>query len=150
MKHEVQWVESRVSDFTDGETDPTLYVSNRAQLEPDSGCVEFFSRFDVDNNGYYDLGCSDDSGPYLMLYLGTSSGYSPTDRLKYPIPAGGNIELADLNLDGHAELIHSGWACGRGTAPAPYRLNLHHRHRRAADHTRTRAAGPRWHLGHGC
>jgi len=112
---QVVWNESRWQDFIDGEIDPLLYVSRRAQLEPDSGCVEFYARFDVDNNGYYDLGCADDSGPYLRLYKGYPFGYSPDSVLLYPITAAGNIDLADLNLDGWAELIHSGWNSGHAT-----------------------------------
>ncbi|MEO0084998.1 MAG: VCBS repeat-containing protein, partial [candidate division WOR-3 bacterium] len=101
-----------------------LYVSPRSQLDPDSGCVEFFARFDVDNNGYYDLVCADDSGPWLHLYFGSPSGYSPTNCRRFAVPGGGNIDLADLNLDGYAELIHSGWRSGhvtiyRGTDSGP-------------------------------
>jgi len=95
--------------------DPMMYVSPRAQLDPDSGCVEFFARFDVDNNGYFDLVCADDSGPFLRLYFGSSSGYSPNNRRLFPVPGGGNIDLADLNLDGRAELVHSGWRSGHVT-----------------------------------
>jgi hypothetical protein len=109
----VRWVETSHADFADGSVDPEMYVSYRAQLESDSGCVEFFSRFDVDNNGYYDLACADDSGPNLRLYLGSSAGYSPSNCLTYPIRQGGGVELADLNLDGWAEMIHSGWRAGR-------------------------------------
>jgi hypothetical protein len=108
----VRWIETSHRDFADGQVDPQMYVSWRAQLDPDSGCVEFFSRFDVDNDGFYDLACSDDAGPNLRLYLGDTGGYLPTRRLTYPIPSGGNVELADLNLDGWAELIHSGWRSG--------------------------------------
>ncbi len=110
----VRWVETTHADFADGIVDPQMYVSLRSQLDPDSGCVEFFSRFDVNNDGWYDLGCSDDSGPNLTIYLGSPDGYSPENRLRYgPLGSGGNIDLADLNLDGHAELIHSGWRDGR-------------------------------------
>jgi len=112
---QIIWTESNWQDFIDGEIDPSLYVSRRAQYEPDSGCVEFFARFDVDNNGFYDLGCSDDSGPYLRLYRGTPFGYFADSVLLYPVPAAGNIDLADLNLDGWAELIHSGWNTGYAT-----------------------------------
>jgi len=108
----VRWVETTHADFADGVVDPEMYVSLRAAREPDSGCVEFFSRFDVDNNGYYDLACSDDSGPNLTLYMGSSSGYSPGYRLIYPVTSGGNEDMADLNLDGHSELIQSGWRMG--------------------------------------
>ena len=111
----VYWTETSVQDFRDGELDPMMFVSPRAQLDPDPGCVEFFARFDVDNNGYYDLVCADDSGPWLHLYFGSAAGYSPTNCRRYPVPGGGNIDLADLNLDGWAELIHSGWRSGHVT-----------------------------------
>lgn len=97
---QIIWNESHWQDFIDGQVDPSLYVSRRAQLESDSGCVEFFARFDVDNNGFYDLGCADDSGPYLRLYRGTPFGYFADSVLLYPVAAAGNIDLADLNLDG--------------------------------------------------
>ncbi|MBM3323109.1 VCBS repeat-containing protein, partial [candidate division WOR-3 bacterium] len=124
----VRWVETTHADFADGIIDPQMYVSLRGQLEPDSGCVEFFSRFDVNNDGWYDLGCSDDSGPNLTIYLGSPAGYFPESRLRYgPLGSGGNIDLADLNLDGHAELIHSGWRDGRAaiywgtpSGPSPF------------------------------
>jgi len=109
------WTETSVQDFRDGMLDPTMYVSRRAGLDPDSGCVEFFSRFDVDNNGYLDLVCSDDSGPYLRLYFGSASGYDSSRSRYYAVPGGGNCDLADLNLDGHAELVHSGWRSGHAT-----------------------------------
>jgi FG-GAP-like repeat/FlgD Ig-like domain len=112
---QIIWNESHWQDFIDGQVDPSLYVSRRANLEPDSGCVEFFARFDVDNNGFYDLGCADDSGPYLRLYRGTPFGYFADSVLLYPVPAAGNIDLADLNLDGWAELISSGWNTGHAT-----------------------------------
>ncbi|MEO0074302.1 MAG: VCBS repeat-containing protein, partial [candidate division WOR-3 bacterium] len=109
------WVETSVNDFRDGILDPSMYVSPRALLDPDSGCVEFFARFDVNNDGYIDLACADDSGPYLHLYWGSDSGYYPTNTRRYSVPGGGNVDIADLNLDGYAELIHSGWRSGHVT-----------------------------------
>jgi len=109
------WTESRVEDFADGQLDPMMYVSRRTVTEPDSGCIEFFSRFDLDNNGYFDLVSTDDSGPYLRVYFGSASGYSVANSRYYPVPGGGNVDLADLNLDGYAELIHSGWRSGHIT-----------------------------------
>ena len=35
----MQWRETTLGDFADGELDPALYVSRRAELESDSGCV---------------------------------------------------------------------------------------------------------------
>jgi hypothetical protein len=118
------WTESSRSDFVDGIVDAQMYVSHRAQLDPDTGCIEFYARFDVDNNGYYDLACSDDSGPHLTLYMGDATGYSPDRRLQYDVSSGGNVDLADLDLDGHTELVHSGWRSGaaviyRGTPSGP-------------------------------
>lgn len=105
---QVQWVESKWEDFRDGaEIDPAMYVSRRANLESDSGCIEFFARFDVNNDGQFDLCCSDfDAGTkYVRLYYGAN----PATCSLMPITdQGGNCDLADLNLDGYAELIHSG------------------------------------------
>ncbi|MBM3315115.1 VCBS repeat-containing protein, partial [candidate division WOR-3 bacterium] len=112
---DVNWTETSVADFHDGVFDPSMYASPRALLDPDSGCVEFFARFDVDNNGYFDLACADDSGPYLRIYLGSDSGYFPANCRLYPAPGGGNVDLADLDLDGRAELVHSGWRSGHVT-----------------------------------
>ncbi len=111
----VTWTETSVQDFRDGVLDPMMYVSHRQSLDPDSGCVEFFARFDVDNNGYTDLVCADDSGPYLRVYFGSASGYDSLHSRYYPVPGGGNVDLADLNLDGRAEMIHSGWRSGHVT-----------------------------------
>ncbi len=118
------WQETRAVDFADGSFDPLLYVSLRAQLEGDSGCVEFVPRFDLNNDGYIDLVCSDDSGPYLRVYLGSAQGYLPENCRLLPVVGGGNVDIADLDVDGYPELIHSGWRSGhitiyRGTDSGP-------------------------------
>ncbi len=118
------WQETRAVDFADGVFDPSLYASRRAQLEGDSGGVEFIPRFDLNNDGYIELICTDDSGPYLRVYFGSATGYNPANCRLFPIPGGGNVDIADLNLDGYPELIHSGWRSGhitiyRGTDSGP-------------------------------
>ena len=109
------WTETSVADFRDGMVDPMMYVSHREDADPDSGAVEFFARFDLDNNGYFDLACADDSGPYLRIYFGTAAGYNTMHVRRYPVPGGGNVDFADLNLDGYAEMVHSGWRSGHVT-----------------------------------
>ena len=47
---QIRWVETTQPDFADGYIDPNLYASWRANLDSDSGCVEWFPRFDLDNN----------------------------------------------------------------------------------------------------
>lgn len=126
---QVQWIESKWEDFRDGvEIDPAMYVSRRATFsDPDSGCVEFSARFDVNNDGLFDL-CCVDRGGYLRLYLGCN----PHDSIYFPINnEGGNCDLADLNLDGYAELIHSGYLTGNcyiywgsSSGPSPYNPTL--------------------------
>jgi hypothetical protein len=105
----VRWCETSHSDFADGIVDPQMYVSRRAQLELDSGCVEFFARFDVNNDGYYDLVSSSFNGPNLRLWLGDSVRYGLHRVINYAISSGGSADLADLNMDGYAELVHSGF-----------------------------------------
>jgi hypothetical protein len=123
ISKDITWFETTREDFIDGELDPALYVSFR-----NGGTVEFFPRFDVNNDGYFDLAAVDFYGPYLRLYLGSDSGYSSTDVILYPISSGGGTDLSDLNCDGYAELIHSGYGMGnlsiyRGTPNGPEPTN---------------------------
>lgn len=113
----LEWTETSAEDFLSNlGHDPMMYISQRANLEVVPGCVEFFARFDVDNNGYYDVVASDGSRGYLRLYKGSSTGFSPSDSIYYPIPSeGGGCDLADLSLDGWGELIHSGYNARRVT-----------------------------------
>lgn len=100
----LSWVETSRQDFSDGAPDNNLYVSYR-----DSGTVEFMPRFDLNNDGYMDLVCPDDSGPYLRVYFGSATGYDSAHSRYYDVSGGGGIDIADLNTDGYAELVHSGW-----------------------------------------
>ena len=98
------WVETSAADFNDGTLDNSLYASHR-----DSGAVEFVPRFDLNNDGYIDLVCPDDSGPYLRAYFGSATGYDSANSQYYPMNGGGGVDMADLNTDGFPELISSGW-----------------------------------------
>lgn len=115
----LEWTETTAQDFLSNlGHDPMMYVSQRANLESTPGCVEFFARFDVDNDGYYDVLASDEGGTikYLRLYKGSSTGFNRSDSIYYRISSGGGgCDLADLSLDGYAELIHSGYAARRIT-----------------------------------
>ncbi|TET78571.1 VCBS repeat-containing protein, partial [candidate division TA06 bacterium] len=105
------WIDTHYSDFMEGIYDAEIYVSRRLQQEispSDSGCIEYHAKFDVNNDGWYDLVSSDKSGPSVKIWLGSSSGYSQSNSLTYPITSGGNCDISDLNLDGYPELIHSG------------------------------------------
>lgn len=106
----VRWVESSRADFSDGFADQNLYVSYRTFLDPDSGAVEWFKRFDLDLNGYPDFVSADGgaTGNMLRIWLMGPTGFLRSILL--PIPnRGGNCLFADLNLDGYPELIHSGF-----------------------------------------
>lgn len=115
----LEWTETTAEDFISNlGHDPMLYISQRANLETVPGCVEFFARFDVNNDGYYDVLASDEGGTtrYLRLYKGSASGFNPSDSIYYRISSGGGgCDLADLSLDGFAELIHSGYSARRIT-----------------------------------
>ena len=123
------WTDTHYSDFLQGIYDAEIYVSRRLQQEispSDSGCIEYHAKFDVNNDGWYDLVSSDKSGPAVKIWLGSSSGYSQSNSLTYPVTSGGNCDISDLNLDGYPELLHSGvimhnfciyW--GTATGPSP-------------------------------
>ncbi len=100
----LSWVETSAADFNDGTPDNGLYASHRGD-----GAVEFVGRFDLNNDGYIDLVCPDDSGPYLRVYFGSAAGYDSAHSRYYPMSGGGGVDMADLNTDGYPELIHSGW-----------------------------------------
>jgi len=110
-----EWIETHWSDFQKGTYDAEIYISRRLQSETnptDSGCIEYHPKFDVNNDGWYDLISADRDGPYLRLWFGSSSGYSGGNSIIYPITWGGNCDISDLNIDGYPELIHSGWEMG--------------------------------------
>lgn len=98
------WVETSWSDFKDGVCSDNLYVSHR-----DGGAVEFSCRFDVNNDGWIDVCCSDGYGDSLRIYYGSPSGFSPNQKFSVAVPGGGECALADLNLDNYADLVHTGW-----------------------------------------
>ncbi len=106
---QVTWIETSQSDFADGWIDPNLYVSFRANLESDSGAIEWFSRFDLDGNGYADFVSVDHNWPYFLRiwYMG-ATGLDSSQYLPMGGP-GGNCDYADLNVDGFTEIIHSGY-----------------------------------------
>jgi hypothetical protein len=98
------WVETSAQDFTDGTHEDNIYVSHRG-----GGAVEFIPRFDLNNDSYIDLVCPDDSGPWLRVYFGSATGFDSARSRYYVSYGGGGADMADLNTDGYAELIHSGW-----------------------------------------
>ena len=98
---QILWVETTQGDFSDGTHERDLYASHRG-----GGAVEFAPRFDLNDDGYLDLFTSNRFLPYAAVYWGSASGYSPTDRRLFPIPArGGNCKGADLNLDGYTDFV---------------------------------------------
>jgi hypothetical protein len=106
------WIDTHYSDFQQGSYDAEVYISRRLQQETnpsDSGCIEYHAKFDVNNDGWYDLVSPSEAGPYLKVWLGSASGYSASNFLSYPITSGGDCDISDLNLDGYPELIHSGY-----------------------------------------
>jgi hypothetical protein len=113
------WLETTGPDFADGRYQANLYASMR-----DGGAVEFVPRFDYSNDGWIDVACPDDSGPYLHLHLGSLTGFNTTPAIRYEIPGGGGVAGADLDCNGFTDLVHSGWITGSvviywGTAVGP-------------------------------
>ncbi|RKZ30488.1 hypothetical protein DRQ33_07825, partial [bacterium] len=122
---QITWIETSQSDFADGYIDPSLYASFRLNSESagDSGAVEWFARFDIDLNGYPDFISAD--GGVKVWYMGPYG----LDHSWYSSEGiGGNCDVADLNIDGYPELIHSGygssnlsihWNSASGFLPSP-------------------------------
>ncbi|MBM3313978.1 VCBS repeat-containing protein, partial [candidate division WOR-3 bacterium] len=115
------WVETSQQDFSDGVLENNLYVSYR-----DGGAIEFTARFDLNGDGYLDLVCPDDSGPYLRIYFGSTAGYDSARSRYFSVTGGGGVEVADLDTDGYADLVHSGWRAqnviiywGTDSGPSP-------------------------------
>lgn len=119
----LEWTETTFADFRDGRVDPMCYVSHRAQFESVEGCVEFYARWDADNNGFYDLFIAGRQSYGQKLFMGQDGGnydlgntITFLDCQPYSGDASGGIDMADLDLDGYAEAIHSGgW-----NSPASY------------------------------
>ncbi|MEO0180210.1 MAG: VCBS repeat-containing protein [candidate division WOR-3 bacterium] len=115
------YLETTPAHFSDGQWDPLIYVSRRLQVESanpsDSGAVEIYPRFDANRDGYYDLMSAvaiGGAGGYIKLWFGSATGYSSGNYWQTQSDSGGNMDMADLNLDGWPELIHSGWGTDGG------------------------------------
>jgi hypothetical protein len=121
------WRETSQQDFGDGQLESNLYSSFRF-----GGTVEFVPRFDLNNDGWMDLVCSEAHGPSVHVYFGDSSGFSPARSRSYSIPGGAACDIADLNCDGYPDLIHMGWRAqpdgtiywGTATGPDPQKTTL--------------------------
>lgn len=98
------WVETSAGDFLDGAFSDGIYGSNRG-----GGAVEFVARLDLNNDGFIDIICPDDTVGLVRVYFGAPTGFDTLACRRFPSAGGGGAEVADLNCDGHAELIHSGW-----------------------------------------
>ncbi len=107
----VYWTETTQSDFADGYIDPNLYASFRIGLEAPvyRGAVEWFPRFDLDGNGYPDFISPDFNCPCsLRVWFMGPTGLDHMLGLPMSAP-GGDCDFADLDWDGDAEIIHSGY-----------------------------------------
>jgi len=114
------WIETSRQDFGDGRFESNLFASFRY-----AGTVEFVPRFDLDNDGWMFLVCSEGYGDNVHVYFGDSSGFSPGRSRSFPVSGGGGCDIADVNYDGNAELVHAGWRAQsygtvyKGTASGP-------------------------------
>ncbi|MEO0071477.1 MAG: FG-GAP-like repeat-containing protein [candidate division WOR-3 bacterium] len=103
------WTETTHRDFSDGTFESHIYVSFR-----DGGTIEFANRFDLNNDGWIDIACPDMDGPNFTVYFGDSTGFSVTRCRRLPAASGGEYDIADLNLDSKAEVVHAAWHTSLG------------------------------------
>ncbi|KPK64380.1 hypothetical protein AMJ83_02910 [candidate division WOR_3 bacterium SM23_42] len=94
------WTETTQEDFADGIFERDIYASHL-----DSGTVEFAPRFDLNGDGYIDVFTADRYGPYVRIYWGDASGYSPSNVTMFPSSGGANCDAADLDGDGYPEFV---------------------------------------------
>ena len=115
------WLETTQADFADGIFERNVYASHFG-----GGTIEFVSRFDLNNDGYLDLFTTDADGPYVRIYWGSISGYSPSNVTLFPTTGADNCDAADIDGDGFSEfLVAHRWTpkisiyWGSATGPNP-------------------------------
>jgi len=121
------WRETSQRDFGDGRFESNIFASFRF-----GGTVEFVPRFDLNNDGWMDLVCSEGYGDHVYIYFGDASGFVPSRSRSYPVPGGAACDIADLNYDGYPDLIHMGWRAqahgtiywGTASGPDPQNTTL--------------------------
>ncbi len=110
-------VYANTGNDTEFEVDSIIYWGGSAGLNtadttelPTTGAFSVASG-DVNGDGYTDLAFSsyiDDDGTYALdsfVYLGSSSGYSPTDVIALDSVGAYWVRIADLNADGYDDVV---------------------------------------------
>jgi hypothetical protein len=97
------WVEDSFEDFTDGVLDASgqnIYVSR-------SGKVRTIHRFDLNQDGYLDLvfNSSHDTQTYIPASLATATPQRAIGQAALAVQGSHRVEVADLNKDGHLDLL---------------------------------------------
>ena len=98
-----------------------LDPQNSIQLPADS--CQGLAAADLNDDGRVDLvfankGGRRDSPPASEIFWGTENGFSPAKRTPLPTLAATTVQAADLNLDGHLDLLF-GNSRGQATVDAP-------------------------------
>ncbi|MBN2619945.1 VCBS repeat-containing protein [candidate division WOR-3 bacterium] len=94
------WIETTQEDFADGIFERNIIASHQG-----GGTLEFIPSFDLNVDGYVDLWTADADGPYVRIYWGDSTGYSPSNFTLFPTSGAANCDAADLNGDGYPDFI---------------------------------------------
>ncbi len=108
--------------------DASGYAAERVTELPTLGCRDVAAD-DLDGDGWADLvfvgfydGEEESYDVDSLVYWGSADGYDPDDVLALPTPGALDVEVADVDGDGHTDLVFTGYAGGDGSEEGETRL----------------------------
>jgi hypothetical protein len=105
VAQEAAWTSSTFVDFSDG----TLGDGGVNTYVAADGSVRLVNLWDLNDDGNFDLpiacGQDHDEVTETLIYWSNPRGFSPQARLELPTAGAMDAAVADLNRDGHADIV---------------------------------------------